>query len=425
MVPGGATEMIWHFAGYLHLAEEISRAEILYQSEASQPHPFEFQDTLPQFAPISPTDDLETFPIRVHYLPANDLFEPVNIIHSSGHAVPPLPARLAPFAPFHNSPHPFSSPVDAGGVIFAGQKLLVVYEHQSDQKFIDANQVNRLFDDDISLTKVTIASGALETTDVPDILNAMIKTAQTVTPADLVIENTHGQALVDFVIARDMHIAGADMTNGADGNKIQIHDPHGIYVDGVLQPEATQVQSLYPTPPDLPSLAEPASGVGEAVSTGNNAIYQGAAILDANEAQSSLVVLGDYFKTDAIIQTNVLTNNTEISYAGGTFEEVMSGHNNVSNTAAFFQQTLPVAYAGQASNSMNWHVDIVDGSITTSNQSAKRTCWLMTTLRLKLSTIRFRPYQLETMNRRIWLNSRIGAASTTTSSLLATITITT
>ena len=60
--------------------------------------------------------------------------------------------------------------------------------------------------------------------------------------------------------------------------------------------------------PSRKNLPDTGHGIGQWASLGNNFSINAALIVDIGEAARTMVVMGDYFKTDAIFQTNTIVD---------------------------------------------------------------------------------------------------------------------
>ena len=72
------------------------------------------------------------------------------------------------------------------------------------------------------------------------------------------------------------------------------------------------------TPPakfdDLPDTGH---GIGQWASLGGNESINAALIVDIGEGVRTMVVMGDYYKTDAMFQTNTIVDKDEVHVSGG------------------------------------------------------------------------------------------------------------
>jgi hypothetical protein len=156
-------------------------------------------------------------------------------------------------------------------------------------------------------------------------------------------------SLPAFVAAHDQ--AWADRDGTPDLHSVG----SGYYVNGVLQDR----------PPDLPA-ADPApapdlgKGLGQWALDGGNATSNGAYIVDLTNSARTMLVVGDYYKTNAIIQTNSYMDNDHVT-VGGSGANITAGDNQATNIADFIEhpgvyESMPSYYAGP-----NWSVDVVEG----------------------------------------------------------------
>ena len=103
-------------------------------------------------------------------------------------------------------------------------------------------------------------------------------------------------------------------------------------------------------------------GIGQWASLGNNESINAALIVDIGEGVRTMVVMGDYFKTDAMFQTNTIVDNDEVSVSGGEgAPSLTSGGNVATNIADFVQNASIYADFPAFSAGPNWIVDKVDG----------------------------------------------------------------
>ena len=103
-------------------------------------------------------------------------------------------------------------------------------------------------------------------------------------------------------------------------------------------------------------------GIGQWASLGNNFSINAALIVDIGESARTMVVNGDYFKTDAIFQTNTIVDDDRVRVSGGDREPSSTSDQDVATNIADFVQN-PSIYAGFSAQfaGPNWIVDVVDG----------------------------------------------------------------
>ena len=87
----------------------------------------------------------------------------------------------------------------------------------------------------------------------------------------------------------------------------------GYYVNGELQERPSEP----PPPAQAPELPDTGHGIGQWATLGSNFSINAALIVDIGEGARTMVVMGDYFKTDAIFQTNTTVDHDHISVSGG------------------------------------------------------------------------------------------------------------
>ena len=75
-----------------------------------------------------------------------------------------------------------------------------------------------------------------------------------------------------------------------------------------------------------------------------------------------MVVMGDYFKTDAMFQTNTIVDNDEVSVSGGEGTPSLTSEGNVATNIADFVQNASIYAEFPARSAVpNWTIDVVDG----------------------------------------------------------------
>jgi hypothetical protein len=233
----------------------------------------------------------------------------------------------------------------------------MTYSDGGDDKLIGASQTNLADDTDRLLSSSDAGVSSLHAIDVPLTLHEMLATAQSVTPNDLIPSDQSPLGWLNLIVQRDS-------VRAADGE-----DPHadhrvepGRYVDGVRQADDA------PSDPADHATAEPpaldaTSGPAQIVELGASVSHNGAAIVDLDEATSRLIVLGDYYETNAIVQANVLTDDDQVSRTGSDgVGAVTTDGSHVTNIAAFFEKALDSGLkAGVPSGGLDVNVDVVDG----------------------------------------------------------------
>jgi hypothetical protein len=345
MVPGGITEIIWHFAGYLKIFDDIARFREPPDEGAYRPHTEDYTTPRPHFEFTPIDDEMVTRPTPMQ--------SPLALGGGGGYA-PHLPTHPTPdigpekFGPMH-SPN-FVPPVNvgAGGAAGGGINIVkVVYQEDGAQSQIQTHQINYMHDND-SLIGTHDANLLFSLRAAADhAISDMAAGADAAIPTEWhAPQNT--AALPAFVAAHDQ--AWADRGGAPDPHSVQA----GYYVNGELQARPPEAPASDPAPaPDL------GKGLGQWALDGGNTASNGAYIVDLTDSARTMVVAGDYFKTNAIIQTNSYMDNDHVTVSG-TGANVETGGNQATNIADFIEH--PGVYESMPSYaSSNWSVDVVQG----------------------------------------------------------------
>jgi hypothetical protein len=351
MVPGGVTEIIWHFAGYFHRIEEVMKDRFVYDDGGAKVRPDDYVINLRDNVVTPELEEFDTDRIRS---PRNDASESSLLSELKAPGLFPfryseetevdadtprkIPMALRPVAG-----------VAAGGA--EAKTITISYDDASEHQ-LQIDQINNMCDDDNLLVLADSGVTELRDFDVEATLQELIDAAEGEAPESLALPSTGITAAVDFVVARDAKTA--EDGGGETENSVS----PGYYVNGELQeaPEDEPPAVEEPLPPDL-------AAKGQWAELGGNDATNAALIVDVKEATNTMIVLGDFFKTNAIIQTNAFVDNDEIAIAGGeTAAEIIGGDNKADNIATFEQHngifaTVPVMFAG-----MHWNVDVVEGN---------------------------------------------------------------
>jgi hypothetical protein len=358
MVPGGVTEVIWHFAGYLRIFTDISREHIELdgspiRSTDDDASPKKLLGDRPdELDPMNdgrrvlmpdsvPYDDFQFQ--KFHALKADALQQAAaHLDLSPPHAMLPL-FRM-----------PALGSSSGGGDL----TITVTYQPGGEQTLAQSHQINALLDNDSLLpadatTEISQSIAQLNT-HVGDVLMDMAENANDHTPQQWLMPQDDAGA-VAFITSHDQDLVARDGTPG-----MHSVEP-GYYLNGVLQDSP-------PPPPDqitVPDFPLPPTDYGDALGqwaiAGNNTSVNAALIVDLTESARTMIVMGDYFKTDAIFQTNSTMDRDHISAMGGNELPFVTGGNQATNIADFAQ--LPGIYAELSATfaGPQWHVDVVNG----------------------------------------------------------------
>ncbi|OJU29935.1 MAG: hypothetical protein BGN91_16615 [Nitrobacter sp. 62-13] len=346
MVPGGITEIIWHFAGYLKIFDDIARFRITPDEGDYRSDTNDYTSHPSQFA-LTPADDVtDSRPVAFQDAPAageSDHHTPRSHL-SSASAI-----DIDRFAPSYS--HVVMAPISPGSGGGGGDVIKAIYQEGGEQSEIQTHQYNNMYDDDaVTGTHSANALAALNNLEVEadHAIATMVAGAGSVVPAEW--HAPHDTAsLPAFVAAHDQAWAAHDGT--ADPYSVK----PGYYLNGVLQDPAAIAPDQVPAPaPDL------GHGLGQWTLDGGNTAANGAYIVDLTDSARTMVVMGDYFKTNAVFQTNSYMDNDHVT-VGGTAASITTGGDQATNIADFVQHpgaydSLPSYFAGP-----NWSVDVVQG----------------------------------------------------------------
>ena len=234
-------------------------------------------------------------------------------------------------------------------------QIRVTYQDGGEETQLTVHQYNFMHDDDTNLSADALAVAepliAALNSDAMTTIEHLVADANAEIPTDWWMTQNDGGA-VEFVTAHDA--AWAERDDTPDEHSV----PAGYYVNGELEERPTE-----PTPPaEFDDLPDTGHGIGQWASLGNNESINAALIVDIGEGARTMVVMGDYFKTDAIFQTNTTVDHDQVSVSGGEGTPSVTSEGNVATNIADFVEhpsiyaEFPTFWAGP-----NWVVDVVDG----------------------------------------------------------------
>jgi hypothetical protein len=262
------------------------------------------------------------------------------------------------FPPSHFPNIRLPMPGGGGGGNHGDHHIKVAYQPGGEQTEVEVRQHNIMYDNDTMLPAGAVfpADGltARLDTDAMTTLQHMADDANTHIPTDWWIPQ-NGTAAVEFLTAHDT--AWADGGGAPDANSVQ----PGYYLNGVLQDPAPLAPDATPLPAAA-SLPDTGHGLGQWATLGSNDSTNAALIVDVSESARTMIVMGDYFKTNAMFQTNTTIDHDHVSASGGQGTPSVTSGGDVANNIADFVEhpgiysTIPVTYAGP-----NWSVDVVNG----------------------------------------------------------------
>jgi hypothetical protein len=364
MDPCGATEMIWHFAGYLRLpAPDITTPPTLYEGLAGKAVPEEDDAASHATARRLPDAlDMSSDPVPLPDLTLSD----------DGHGGHMMPVRLHGIPHAHlqsfkaKVPHDLRPPGPGGGgggSHGAGHHGDVAYRDGGDQEKIDVHQTNVMHNDDV------VGDPATPVPDGSDVLASMLSAADNLVPDAVRAPAGDSATITDLVSVRDAHLADLQAADdpqpvlseqhrdGVPMADADLHQPTTAALDHAL----AAVETLFDGSPA--ATGNGAEGLVQAVSLGGNMAVNDTVVSDYAGMTGTLVVLGDYFRTTSIVQTNVLQHNDWFGVAGdGANGALACTPDAVHNIAEVVAQGGNGAAAWHAGGTFHWSIDTLDGS---------------------------------------------------------------
>jgi hypothetical protein len=382
MQAGGSTEMIWHFAGYLHMADVLARSEVLYDGAYSKRPAEDDPSKLPS-DPARPIDSEE---------PA---FRANPLAMSEAESAAPFSGNLRPLAPifeppaYTGFPRDFSRPVinetaasSSQISVDRGPRMIEVsYREAETEVLLEINQINIMQDRDlVSDSNILLrdARGSiidLQPLDGGKLIVEARDMAVAATPDALPSGFGNDGVTLSFIEARDLAWSEGQAPIVSGG--IAVTTGNVRYVDGVVSDsplaetdsaifapwrQEEDVNTLTSGGTLTATLNGPTEPTGVTVEAGLNQSINAARLVDAAEATGSMIVGGDHFFTKAIVQVNILTDSDHVSLTTGNtaLATLMTAGNEVHNVAEFVHEETTGIFRG-AANTPRWQVDVVNG----------------------------------------------------------------
>ena len=353
MVPGGVTETIWHFIGQFHHIDEVMKNRLVYEDGGISVRPDDYVAQLKEFLAKNDLDEFETDKIPFS-LPG--VFDTLSDPVLNGHhlrSIPPIeeadydvdrPARLL-------AQNIKEVPVLIGPPGFEMPNIAVAYSDVRDQQQVDIHQLNAMLDDDLLLMTDGTGVETLHHFDIDAALERLIADAKGEVPEDLAIWQPGTASIVDFVVARDVATA-----EGGDPSQYSVEP--GRYVNGertAPPPESPETPETDPKP-ELDHALK-----GQWAILGGNEATNAALIGDLKEGTNTMIVLGDFYKTNAIVQTNSYIDNDSVDISSTGRQNVITGGTIADNIAAFEQHAGPYAEFPAMFAGIHWNVEVLKG----------------------------------------------------------------
>ncbi|MEO1066284.1 MAG: hypothetical protein AAFW47_02770 [Pseudomonadota bacterium] len=416
MLSKSFNELAWHFAGYIHLSEDLATLRTQYgANDAAETAVFISapdvlqntdgfdQSEAPQTAEIGglPTAN-EVAQTNISSIPdAPALFIELDDL------LPGIEQAIAEALEVADSPEgdaaaASDTPTDTGLLISIPPFDLSA---AAQVETLQAQTLNEITDNDV-IIQSNIDAGSLTSEPVETLLttmadaqpdgadlDALLTVAEAQTPAPLRLdlgEELEGKLIsaVESLSARfdadDAEAEGTPSEGGAEAPAdfaltTTINVEQGTAVSG------NAVQNVEAEPEDIDAPedgedggdtpAEDAEVPDATLHTGGNEAFNEATITDTSIVESGLIVLGDYSENNAIVQTNIYSFNDnvdvddlpaldEVAEAEEEGIDLPDPANTVHNGAGFFDELDDVVLelaSGGAPTTSNFSIDFVDG----------------------------------------------------------------
>jgi hypothetical protein len=368
MVPGGVNELIWHFAGYLQLTPEVNGAPgVLYEGAGNytigadealahghgraHERPEHLGSTRSGFAELAAPP-----PYNWHLRPHGKFSHlPAIYVHLPKIAVPKVP--MPPLPPVGGGDSHLSVPV--------------TYHGGSDQNLIYVPQVNWLTNNN----DVDGPSGVVAQNDdhAAKALSWMLHEAADASfGSALQPDGVDTTSLQNWVNARDSQapqVYGHDASSAQPGTTVNgvfegnagadVHQP----TNDVINNAVAALNQGFAGPPPAP-IGDGAVESIHTVSVGSNIMVNNAVLANLDGLTNSLAVLGNYYQTSAIVQTNVFNEQDNVHVSGSAGANISIAPNTIQNIADFDNAAPTLtSTSGTTASGLNWTVDVLNGSL--------------------------------------------------------------
>ncbi|KAA5602004.1 hypothetical protein [Blastochloris sulfoviridis] len=348
------TELIWHFVGHLRLDEDVSRSRIQYEDAEAGRVLADDVDRVKD-APVRHEDPDDTDPTPVVY--AN---------FAGAQALPPFvpqfmhpntsPVPIDPVDDIHFKTPPRVVPTPAPGSLSGALPQSIGPEYR--ETLFEARQINQLDDSDY-FTDDLLWAGALPVANTSYMLDELYATAQDAIPAHL--ETVSGGGSQEAVAYATNLGSGAYEVPSSQVEAGSYHNGERLADDQTLP---TDIGAIVPEMPEPTNGSTGDLGITtQAAELGANGAYNYALIADANGACGTLVVLGDKFSLNAIVQINAYSDDDVINRTGlggyGEAGTIAGGGNHADNLAqvGFTElEAMPAAKSGTS-----YRIDVIEG----------------------------------------------------------------
>jgi hypothetical protein len=249
----------------------------------------------------------------------------------------------------------------------------VVYHGGGDQSLIYVPQVNWL----INNNNVNAPSGVVTQNDdhAAKTLSWMLHEAgDAAFDSALPPDGVDTTSLQNWVNGRDSHapeIYGHDSPSAQPGTTVNgvfegnptadVHQPTNDVINNVI----AALNQGFAGPPPAPTGDGAVESV-HTVSVGSNIVVNDATLINLDGLSNSLAVFGNYYQTNAIIQTNVFNEQDHVHVGSLGGAGVTIAPNTIQNIADFHNigaSSTLTSTSGTTASGLNWSVDVLNGSL--------------------------------------------------------------
>jgi hypothetical protein len=380
MAIASSIELIWHFAGYLHLTQDYVASRIRLDEISYDPRQADFRLSADEhIAHTEAPADMTSFAVRVKYSPGSE-----NLAHVKWADLPEYD-QIAVSSPHIGTGQPLPHFLSAGvEALSVGQNYVVQYVSEPqghstslppqaeataptyEIKYVEGGNdtIANLSQTNVANDRDYFSDGSteietLEHVNIDQPMVDMLALAEELNPTTALPSGESVEFWTSAVVNRQESIAAGE-------TEAQPIAP-GRYVNGELvpvEPGSPADETANNVVPEIPVRPEDSTDPAQIAETGGNKLINSGTMIDVNEAPSTLVVVGDYYETNAILQTNILQNHDVIFHTGDAPELIDSAGSTLDNVANFVVEELVKQHGhkGPVGN-LTVNIDYVDGDV--------------------------------------------------------------
>ncbi|MEP3275750.1 MAG: hypothetical protein ABJO38_05055 [Stappiaceae bacterium] len=352
-------ELIWHFGGYLHLIVEVGTSNVEYIASFRP----DYQNTNPQLnlsnaAQAPAEDDSQGLPVT-NFFP-----DVIPGLAYGGSGFPGGSAARNYDLEAHLRVPEFGDRPDATPVDVPYSFSFSIYLNYQDLASKDnitiTTQQNILDDDDALMMEHIDWDPASATIDADATIDSMVELAEGFVPVFL--EEVISTDSPEETASNIATVQAERASDGDNGLSHKVGENIGEISETDL--ETTDDEENEAAPSLAQRIAEDYAPE-HTIDLGNNEAVNAAAIVDYSESLSSIVVTGNYYETNAIVQTNVFAfnegeaGNQAKGLGGGTPENTVINEATVSEQGEYLIQSPTNFYFPE----YQFNVDHVHGDV--------------------------------------------------------------